>query len=133
MFWANVTALELIDEHCDVIKAFTQNKLDDVKLYLEQPPGLPPVLDEQGKPMVMECVMSLEGLKQSGAIHQRNHSATFTEWGFKQSTIEPCLFAFIAPNHTIILALVWTDDVLFAYSKEAKEAYEAFLVIYGKR
>ena len=133
MFWANVTCLGLIDEHCDVIKAFTQNKLDDAKLYLEQPPGIPPVLDKHGNPMVMECIMSLEGLKQAGAIHQRNHSATFIEWGFKQSTIEPCLFVFIGANNAVILALVWTDDVLFARSKAAKELYEAFLVVYGKR
>ena len=34
----------------------------------------------------------------------------------------------------IIFALVWTDDVLFAYSQAAKALYERFLKeVYGKR
>ena len=69
MFWANITVMGLNDEHCDVIKAFTQNKLDDCKLYLEQPPGIDPVLDDEGKPMIMEAIMDeMNSSERAGSL-----------------------------------------------------------------
>ena len=69
MFLMCIAYHDIEDEHCDVIKAFTQNELDTV-LFLEQPPGVKPVLDSDGKPMVMRARMSLEGLRQAANVHQ---------------------------------------------------------------
>ena len=96
-------ALDLDDEHCDVVKAFTQSKLDDVsELYVEQPPVLPKVKGSDGKDQVMRAIMSLEGFMQSGHIHQRNHSATFTTANpvavFEQLDEEPTIFVYINPS-----------------------------------
>lgn len=135
---AVVAALDLETEHCDVVKAFTQNAVTDVpNLFVEQPPCLPKVLDEGGKPMVLRCIMALEGFRQSGHLHQVNHSATFTAPNevavFTQVEFEPTIFIF-AEGEKLILAVVWTDDVLFAFSESARQTYELFLrEVYGKR
>lgn len=59
-------------DRCDVIKAFTQNVVTDAVLYVQQPPFLQPMLEKSGRPMVMRVVKALEGLKQSGHLHQVN-------------------------------------------------------------
>lgn len=93
IFQAAVCSRNLEDEHCDVVKAFTQNDIDDVELYVEQPIGLTPTLDDEGKPMVMRVLKALEGFKQSGNLHQLNHSGTLTAPNdvcvFEQVTAEP--------------------------------------------
>lgn len=71
IFLAAMAVYDLDDEHCDVVKAFTQNDVTDATLYVSQPPYLPPVLDNRGKPMVMRVVKALEGFKQSGHISIR--------------------------------------------------------------
>lgn len=138
IFLAVMIALKHASEHCDVVKAFTQNEVTDVKdLFVEQPPGLPIVRDENGKALVIKCVMALEGMRQSGHLHQVNHSATFTSVNdvatFVQLECEPTVFVFIQGDESI-LAVVWTDDVLFSYSPSAAPRYERFLKeVYGKR
>lgn len=136
IFECAVCTLNLNEEHCDVVKAFTQNDVDDVELIAELPRPLPPVLDKDGKPMVVMILKALEGLRQSGFLHQRNHGATFTEnevVKFVQCELEPTLFVHV-DGDIRIMALVWTDDVHFAYSVQASERYELFLEqVYGKR
>lgn len=136
VFECAVCSLDLNEEHCDVVKAFTQNDVDDVELIVELPKPLLPVLDKFGKPMVVILLKALEGLRQSGFLHQRNHASTFKDNDvvkFIQCEYEPTLFVHV-DNDIRIMALVWTDDVHFAYSKQASERYELFLSqVYGKR
>lgn len=138
LFLSIVAARDLETEHCDVVKAFTQNAVTDVEnLLVEQPPVLPKVMDERGRPKVLKCVMALEGFRQSGHLHQVNHSATFTNPNdvatFTQVECEPTLFIYSDNGH-FIAAIVWTDDVLFAYEKGSSAVYERFLAeVYGKR
>lgn len=87
--------------------------------------------------MVIKCVMALEGFRQSGHLHQVNHSATFTTPNsvatFVQVECEPTIFVH-DDGGVFIAALVWTDDVLFAFSKRSQSTYERFLEeVYGKR
>jgi hypothetical protein len=137
-FIATMEALDLDDEHNDVIKAFTQNKLNDVdEFFVEQPPALPKVKGPDGRDLVMRAIMALEGFMQSGHLHQRNHSATFTTKNsvavFEQLDAEPTIFVY-RRDDMHIAALVWTDDVLFAFNRKGKPTYESFLKeVYGKR
>lgn len=132
LFLAAIAVYDLEEEHCDVIKAFTQN----ATLYVEQPMYLPPVLDKDGTPMVMRVLKALEGFKQSGFLNQTNHTHTFTHNDVAKFTIvesEPTLLVHV-DGEKRIMALVWTDDVLFAYSTPAAELFERFLSeVYGKR
>lgn len=138
LFLALVAMQDLETEHCDVTKAFTQNAVTDVaNLLVEQPPGLPQVVGDDGRPLVLKCIMALEGFKQSGHLHQVNHSGTFTSPNevatFVQLDCEPTVFVH-CNDGKLIIAIVWTDDVLFAYNKNSSELYERFLhEIYGKR
>lgn len=138
VFLAVVAAYDLETEHCDVVKAFTQNAVTDVdSLLVEQPPALPTVVGADGKPKVLRCIMALEGFKQSGHLHQVNHSATFTTPNdvatFVQLECEPTVFVHCSADK-FIAAIVWTDDVLFAYSERSKDLYDRFLRdVYGKR
>ena len=133
-----ICAFGLDDEHCDIIKAFTQNDLD-VRMVAHQPEGLEPVIGKNGKPMLLDVFKSLEGLKQSSNLHQGNHSKTFTEWKYKgsswkQSDAEPTVFAFIALG-VYLIAIVLIDDVWFGIGTnlESKTAYAAFMKHYGDR
>lgn len=110
---------------------------DVENLLVEQPPGLPTVYDERGRAKVIKCVMALEGFRQSGHLHQVNHSATFTTPNdvatFVQVECEPTIFV-CDDGEKFIAAIVWTDDVLFAFDKGSLGTYERFLnEIYGKR
>lgn len=87
------------------MKAFTQNDVDDVELVAELPRPLPPVLDKYGKPMVVVLLKALEGLRQSGFLHQRNHGATFTDNDlvkFVQCELEPTLFVHVKKDIRIM-------------------------------
>jgi hypothetical protein len=133
-----ICAYKLDDEHCDVVKAFTQNDLD-VRMVAYQPEGLEPVIGKNGKPMLLDVFKALEGLKQSSNLHQGNHSATFTDWKYKgsswsQSETEPTIFAFIALG-AYIIAIVLIDDVWFGIgtNEESKTIYAAFMKHYGER
>ena len=133
-----ICAFKLDDEHCDVVKAFTQNDLD-VRMVAHQPEGLEPVIGKNGKPMLLDVFKALEGLKQSSNLHQGNHSNTFTQWKYKgsswkQSDAEPTVFAFIALG-AYIIAIVLIDDVWFGIgtNEESKTAYAAFMKHYGQR
>lgn len=138
LFLSLVAVRDLETEHCDVIKAFTQNAITDVEnLLVEQPPALPKVLDDRGRPKVIKCIMALEGFRQSGHLHQVNHSATFTNPNpvatFVEADCEPTVFVHVDGDH-FIAAIVWTDDVLFAYNKGSSTRYEQFLdKVYRKR
>lgn len=73
LFLLLIAVRDLETEHCDVVKAFAQNAVTDVdNLLVEQPPGLPKVLDERNRPKVLKCIMALEGFRQSGHLHQVN-------------------------------------------------------------
>ena len=132
-FLAVANALDLDVEHCDVVKAFTQNELNTT-MHAYQPVGIRHVLGKNGKPMLMRIIMALEGLKQSGNIHQTNHSATFIKFGWKQSQTEPCIFFYIDGN-IYLLALVLIDDCLFGKSKsmESKAKFDEFMIAYALR
>ena len=138
IFGGIICVLRLDDEHCDVVKAFTQNDLD-VRMVAHQPEGLEPVTGKNGKPMLLDVFKALEGLKQSSNLHQGNHSSTFTDWEYegsrwKQSDAEPTIFAFIALG-AYIIAIVLIDDVWFGIgtNAESKTIYAAFMKHYGKR
>ena len=133
-FAAAITCHDMDDVHLDVIKAFTQNKLD-VDMFAYQPVGLDHVVGKNGKPMLLKVIMALEGLRQAAHLHQVNHSKTFVDFGWEQQDVEPCLFTFTLAGILLMIALVWTDDVAvgLAKSKEARDMFQTFLTEYGKR
>jgi hypothetical protein len=64
-----ICAFRLDDEHCDGIKAFTQNDFD-VRMVAYQPEGLEQVIGKNGKPMLLDVFKALEGLKQSSNLQR---------------------------------------------------------------
>ena len=85
----------LVLRHIDVTKAFTQARLDDVELYVEQPEGFA----EPGK--VCHMLMALEGLKQSAHLWQKACADFLVGLGFYRLEHEPCLFRFCVGAETL--------------------------------
>ena len=54
---------------------------------------------------------SLYGLKQAGREWNKLLVAFLLEWGFKQSSIDVCLFMYSSES-AILWLLVWVDDII---------------------
>ena len=136
----------LVLKHIDVTKAFTQAKLDDVQLYVEQPDGF----SEQGK--VCKMRMALEGLKQSAHLWQRACADFLSSLGFYRLEHEPCLFRYRVTKETVtnhlgvdgvtgnkvkvgmvLLLGVFVDDIVCSFPPESLPLFEWFERAYSKR
>ena len=138
-FLCMVLQLELKLAQGDVTKAFTLNPID-VELHVEQMPGMETAGDFPGatkENTVCKLSKCLEGLKQSGAVWQVNHTAALLDFKltkdkhkFTQSTIEPTLFV-LHCSSGIIAILVWVDDILVGFKGD--KLYDEFVQLYAKR
>ena len=93
----------------DIRQAFLQGQLTE-DIYMRVPPGHPS-RDAHGRPVVLKLNKSLYGLKQAGRVWNKLLVKSLLAWGFKQSTIDICLFT-LAVAHSIIWLLVWVDDII---------------------
>ena len=114
---------DLDTEHVDIVKAFTNNDIDVKGMHVEQMEkfvegGYQP----DGKPKkVYEVVKALEGLKQSGNIHQENSTACLVKkCGLKQNLTEPTIFYRIE-DEVILILLLWIDDVWAGFTRGGRE------------
>ena len=126
----------LLLRHIDVTKAFTQAKLTDVELYVEQPEGFA----EPGK--VCHMLMALEGLKQSAHLWQRACADFMVSLGFYRLEHEPCLFRFsvTAENKNAkvkvgmcIIVGCFVDDLICAYPAASRPLFSWFEEQFSKR
>ena len=93
----------------DIRQAYLQAELSE-DLYMRVPAGLPD-RDSSGAPLVLKLNRSLYGLKQAGREWNKLLVAFLIEWGFKQSSIDVCLFTYTAET-SILWLLVWVDDII---------------------
>ena len=93
----------------DIRQAYLQAELSE-DLYMRVPAGLPD-RDSSGAPLVLKLNRSLYGLKQAGREWNKLLVAFLIEWGFKQSSIDVCLFTYTA-EASILWLLVWVDDII---------------------
>ena len=94
----------------DVQQAFLQGHLEE-DLYMHMPPGLPS-RSPDGRRIVVKLDRSIYGLKQAGRVWWQLFTSFLLEWGFKQSTIDVCLYTYTSPTGSILWLLVWVDDTI---------------------
>ena len=114
---------DLDTEHVDIVKAFTNNDIDVKGMHVEQMEKfVEGGYQADGKTKkVYEVVKALEGLKQSGNIHQENSTACLVKkCGLKQNLTEPTIFYRIA-DKAILILLLWIDDVWAGFSRGGRE------------
>ena len=113
----------------DVQQAYLQGKLDE-DLYMQMPPGLPS-RSPDGRRIVVKLDRSLYGLKQAGRVWWQLLTGFLLEWGFKQSSIDVCLYTHTSPTGSILWLLVWVDDTIIVDDDEGLR--ERFVTDLGTR
>ena len=102
----------------DVIKAFTQAKLDK-EIYVEIPAQF------NMPDMCFKAMMSLEGLKQSGNLFQNDAYAQLRKQGGVPSETDPNIW-FIGKGKDRITIGMWVDDMLILTPKGRRDLADKF-------
>lgn len=110
----------------DIRQAYLQATLSE-ELYMEVPPGLDNT-DKDGNALVVRLRRSLYGLKQAGREWHTLLAATLREWGFVQSNIDVCMFAY-SRGSSKLWVVVWViDDCVIADNDAAlREEFVSWL------
>ena len=95
--------------HFDVETAFLNGVLDE-DIYMRVPQGV-----EVDSGMVLKLNKAIYGTKQASRIWNANLHATFTDFKFKQSTSDSCLYV-LANDDVFCAIVVIVDDLLMACS-----------------
>ena len=128
LFWAFVALHDLEDEHVDVRKAFTRNKID-CEMYVELPEGVYP--EEVRRRTVGLLNMALEGSKQGGNIFRKGNKAALLKCGARMLDAEPTWFIIDMAAGLYILLLVWIDDIIAAFPPKARPRFLQFCTEYN--
>ena len=97
-------------EQMDVVTAFLEADIAE-DIYMRQPEGYRQV-DQHGEELVCKVLKSIYGLKQAPRNWNKTVSAWLVEYGFKQSTVDPCIYTFAAAGDLYILALYVDDSIM---------------------
>jgi len=100
---------------CDVSNAFTQAHIDK-DVFVEQARGFEK-LDENGVPYVLKLIRALYGTKQASRLWQDTLRAFLLELEFKNSLVDPCLYAIHCKKGIIVLG-VYVDDLIVSTSND---------------
>jgi hypothetical protein len=95
----------------DVANAYVEADIDKL-IYMYLPKEL--FCDENGKPIVVELLKSLYGLKQAGELWNRLINEKFCDLGFTRLAHDKCVY--IKRNNitsTVTIIVVYVDDILF--------------------
>ncbi len=104
-------------------------------VFLRLPPGLEALYracsdsrlryrDENGHPLFWRCDANLYGLQDAGAIFWEMARDWLIGLGFKQSTVDPCVFSYwCASTGGFIVIGLYVDDSLGAYSTPELKAW----------
>ena len=113
-------------EQTDFKAAYVNAKMDR-EVYMRQPPGFAKYPEEfQGKGQVVcKLLKALYGANPSGRLWNLEVDKWFKEQGFQQSEFDPCFYMRGSRKEkTQILMVIWSDDIIAAYFKEHKKAFE---------
>ena len=119
-------AIDDLDIYCgDVVKAFTQSKLDK-EIYVM----IPPQFNMPGK--CFKAIMSLEGLKQSGYLFQVEAFAQVRKLNGVQSKVDPNIW-YIGQGAERITVGFWVDDVMILTPCGRRDLADKFWEGFRKR
>ena len=93
----------------DVKTAFLNGNLEE-EVYMEQPDGFP---IEGKEHMVCKLKKSKYGLKQASRQWYLKFNDTITTFGFKEITVDRCIYLKVSGSAFVILVL-YVDDILLA-------------------
>ena len=87
----------------------------DVPIFMEQP------TDSSGIPAkpgyICRLLKSMYGIKQASNTWGSLFMVTITRWGFKKSSVDPCVF-YLSEGIGFIILVIVVDDMLFASNSE---------------
>ena len=99
-------------EQLDFNTAFL-NARPDVEVYVRPPRGFEPaVADDGSEKRVWRLLRALYGLKQAPRAWYALLHAWLVKWGLHPSAIEPCMYVRKYPDGTILVALLYVDDMI---------------------
>ena len=90
----------------EVLTAFLNGHLEE-EIYMEQPEGY---IKPEQEHLVCKLKKSIYGLKQSSRCWSKAFTGFMTEIGFKQSTLDPCVF--MRTRHELEILAVYVDDLI---------------------
>lgn len=93
-------------KHLDIKTAFLYGDLKET-IYMDQPPGFK---DQTNGDKVCKLQKSLYGLKQAAKVWNDTMTAALSRYGYKQSTVDPCLF-FIRQKRKWHYVLIYVHSV----------------------
>ena len=108
---ALVAHFDLELHQMDVKTAFLNGSLEE-KVYMDQPEGFSIKRKEQ---MVFKLNKSIYELKQASRQWYLKFNDTITSFGFKENTIDRCIYLKVSGSKFIFLIL-YVDDILLANS-----------------
>ena len=95
----------------DVKTAFLNGDLDE-EIYMEQPEGF---IEKGKESWACKLKKSIYGLKQASRQWYIKFHNTITSFGFKENTVDQCIYLKVSGSKFIILVL-YVDDILLASS-----------------
>ena len=107
---------DLLIHQMDVKTAFLNAPID-CEIFVEQPEGFSQN-GKRGEKLVCRLKKSLYGLKQSGRNWNTVLHSHFTEEGFQQSRVDPCVYTRHRDGEMTIV-VVWVDDIIIATKSES--------------
>ena len=114
-----ILALACKDDHdlssVDVRQAYLYADVHE-DLYMRMPPTMPRQ-DERGNDLVVKLNKSLYGLRQAAREWNKLLVNFLRSWGFKQSTIDSCMFTYDAADGDVMRIAIWVDDLVISASK----------------
>ena len=93
----------------DVKTIFLNEDLDE-EVYMSQPEGFSV---EEKEHMVCKLKKSIYGLKQASRQWYLKFNDTITSFGFKENTVDRCIYLKVSGSKIIFLIL-YVDDILLA-------------------
>jgi hypothetical protein len=102
----------------DVANAYVEADIDKL-IYMFLPKEL--FRDSNGKPIIVELLKSLYGLKQAGELWNRLINQKFCDLGFTRLAHDKCVY--IKRNNitsTVTIIVVYVDDILFTGNDQAE-------------
>ena len=109
MIMAIVAHFDLELHQMDVKTAFLNGDLDE-EVYMEQPTGFVEVGKED---LVCKLNKSIYGLKQASRQWYLKFDRIITQKGFKENTVDRCIYLRVSGSSYIFLVL-YVDDILLA-------------------
>ena len=123
---AIANSLGMVIHQGDVRAAYLNGKMDE-DIYMEQPEGFEVLSEIGGAKLYCKLLQAIYGTKQAGRIWRKTLKRFLEKIGFKVSIMDPCLFIKgDIKDETIIMIVVWVDDLLTVYFKSNINQFNQF-------